>query len=136
MSTKTSMKIKTKIPTLADMMKNRASTTMDYSVEAVLRIIHGGLCARVEFVDFPFASYNEEDNATLETIIQELVKKDYKIQQIANIPQQQLLPQGMLNYHTIVHRIDLREITEPQFKFHDKDEKKTAKKIMKIKQAV
>lgn len=123
-------KIIEKIPTLDELKKNKSKRIIKNAIDSIINLLHNGLCMGADFVDFPFVVYNEEENKIITDIIQEFADKDYKIEKIANIPQEQMTSKGRMTSHIIVHRIDLREATENKLKFHDKMRLKLSKKSL------
>jgi hypothetical protein len=115
-----------KIPTLAMMKKNRLITTYEYSVESLLRNIHGGLCTKMEYIDVPFILHNEEDGVLLNKIISSFRKKGHTLEKVAEVPEKKTSPDGNIIEYVAVR---LRIHIEPHV-FIEKTEKKTVEKII------
>ncbi len=117
----TTNKITEKIPSLEEVKKNKNKRIVKHIVDSIIALVHNALCIGSDFIDFPFAVYNKEEEKLLADIMQQFADKDYKIEKIANIPQNYSTSKGPMTSHVVVHRIDLREaVVESKLKFHDK----------------
>lgn len=111
----------TKIPTLEQMKKERYAKVLEYSTTGFLTNIHGAICAKMEFVDIPFFIYGDEDKEILDKIISRFRAKKYNIEKMADIPQQQMTPSGIVSFTNTIHRF---QIGESRMKFIVKIDKK------------
>jgi hypothetical protein len=105
-----------KIPTLAQMKKDRIKKVTEQSTMGFLHNIHAGLCNKFEFIDIPFNVCNEEDRKILDGLIAAFTEKNYSIQKMAELPFQTMTPMGLMNGVNVIHRFQL----EPKMTFIEK----------------
>src|SRR5690348_8076689 len=99
----------TKVPTLEQMKKDRYKKVLEVSTQGFLNNIHGAICAKMDFVDIPFFVYNEEDKEILDKVIVRFRDKNYNIEKMAEIPQQQMTPSGLVSFTNFIHRFTIGE---------------------------
>lgn len=101
-----------KIPTFSTYKKNSSKRIEERTIDSILYLVHNGVSANVEFIDFPMNIHNENDEKIMKKIVKMFNDKGWRLKFVAERARNEIMPSGPLQWKELLCRVYLKDISK------------------------